>query len=103
MRQRGTICQRCKLFSEDPDSFTIDHILPRKIGFKGRWYRKFNNKQILCTDCNRIKNALETSFRKKWDSRKESYIVLLNGFATPQQAVEAMQRANKDFNNLLLD
>jgi hypothetical protein len=99
----GAICQRCKLFSEDTDTFTIDHIIPHNMGFRGKWYRKFNNKQLLCNDCQRIKNAIEQSFRKKWNSRKESYIILLNGFATPQEAVEAMQIANKDFNNILLD
>ena len=103
MYARGAICQRCKMFSEDPDSFTIDHIIPHSMGFKGRWYHKFNNKQLLCIDCQRIKNALETSFRKKWSSRKKIYIVLLNGFATPVEAIQAMQDQNKDFNNILLD
>lgn len=109
MYQRGSFCQRCKLFSEDPDSFTIDHIIPHKTGFKGSWYHKLNNIQLLCYKCNQTKNALENSFRHKWATgnnqynRKENYIILLNGFATPKEAVEAMQQQDKDFSNILLN
>ena len=103
MHDRGSFCQRCKLFSEDTDTFTIDHIIPRRMGFPSKWYRKYNNKQLLCVNCQRIKNVVEDAHRKKCGIRKHSYIVLLNGFATPLEAIEAMQRENIDFNNMLLD
>lgn len=103
MHDRGEICQRCKLYSEDPDTFIIDHIIPRRMGFPSKWYRKYNNKQLLCLNCQRMKNIVEDAYRKKWGITKGSYILLLNGFGTPLEAVTAMQREKLDFNNMLLD
>lgn len=101
MEERGAICPRCSIQCDNPDFFTIDHIIPRNMGFKEGWYRKPNNKQLLCSDCQRIKHALENAFRRKWESRKESYIILLNGFATPLEAITQMQNQGKDFNNIV--
>ena len=54
-------------------------------------------------ECQRIKNVVENAFRKKWGTNKESYILLLNGFGTPLEAITAMQKDNKDFSNILLN
>lgn len=88
IQERGPLCARCHTLYEDSDSFTIDHIIPRNVGFKQSYYVKSNNLQLLCYDCQRTKNALEQSFRNHWmNSRKNLYVLLLNGFANPLQAV----------------
>lgn len=74
-------CARCRELFEDPDSFTIDHIIPRGLGLKYSYYSKPDNRQLLCYNCQRIKAVLEQSFARRIDSRKNSYLLLLNGHA----------------------
>lgn len=92
MVERGSVCQRCNLESPDPDTFTVDHIIPRKMGFKYGWYVKENNKQLLCARCNNTKEFLESALRRRFGhTRKNLYIMLLNGYANPLEAVTAEQ------------
>jgi 5-methylcytosine-specific restriction endonuclease McrA len=81
IEEHGPYCARCCTLYEDSDSFTIDHIIPRGLGLKQSYYQRPNNRQLLCYPCQRTKAVLEQSFTKRIDSKKNPYVLLLNGHA----------------------
>lgn len=102
IKERGPYCARCHNLYEDSDSFTLDHIIPSYFGLKVSYYRKDTNLQLLCYDCQRTKNALEHAFHKRIDSRKNEYVLLMNGHALgidPLTAALIEQSANTTTSN----
>ncbi len=84
--ERGPNCARCHGLYEDPDSFTVDHIIPSFMGLKLSHYKKDTNLQLLCYPCQRVKAILEQWHRDKYGIDKGSYTLLMNGCSTPLEA-----------------
>lgn len=60
--ERGSCCEVCGLFCEEPKFFDVDHILPvYKSGEKRKQYQfgDGSNFQVLCPNCHRFKTITE--------------------------------------------
>lgn len=76
----GPFCARCHKWKEY-DELTVDHIVPRKMGFhqgKHGQYQSPENRQLLCINCQRMKYCLEHWFKNRIPSRKKRYLLFVN-------------------------
>lgn len=77
VQNTGPFCARCKQWKDIGD-LTVDHIIPRKMGLQGGQYQTPENRQLLCTECQYLKCALEQWFKRRIDSRKKRYLLFID-------------------------